>query len=124
MKIHLSIGPRHLLLALTIFSLMGCAGTGAIPIPTEKHVDFAARNGQATSLEALTLGRQLYLQRCSECHHLKRPAFLPHHEWPEMVRKMAKEAKINPDQQLVITQYLVAASAAIEDSLARNKNLP
>lgn len=124
MNFNLSQGPRYLLLGLFCVFWISCAGPGAIPVPTEKFVEFATRNGQVTSLEALNRGRQLYLQRCSECHHLKKPMFLRPNEWPDMVSKMSKDGEIMPEEQLLITQYLVGASAAMEDSLERQKNRP
>jgi len=96
--------------------LSGCAGTSAIPVPTPKLVEYADRNGQATSLATLTLGRKLYIRRCSACHNLKRPETLLAADWPEMVGRMVTNAEINPDQQRAITQYLVAAAAAAQDT--------
>lgn len=97
--------------------LAGCAGS-AVPVPTAKHVELAGRNGQATSLSALKVGRTLYIGRCGSCHSLKDPGVLSPGEWPEMVEDMADNAKINADQQRAITQYLVAISASLREPAA------
>jgi hypothetical protein len=91
----------------------GCAGNSRIPHPTAKHVELAERNGQVTSLGALKVGRSLYISRCGACHSLKEPGLLDPQDWPGMVERMAENAKLNPDQQRAITQYLVGASAAM-----------
>lgn len=96
--------------------LAGCAGTGNIPHPTAKNVEYAGRNGQVTTISTLKVGRKLYISRCSSCHGLKEPGALTPADWTEMVARMADNAKINPDQQRAITQYLVGVSAAMHDT--------
>ncbi len=104
-----------LALALAL-ALAGCAGNSAIPKPTAKNVELAGRNGQVTTLAALKVGRNLYIGRCGACHSLKAPGSILPADWPEMVGRMAENAKVNPDQQRAITQYLVSVSAAVHDS--------
>jgi mono/diheme cytochrome c family protein len=96
--------------------LSGCAGPSRLPAPTAKNIALAERHGEVTTLPALKLGRKLYISRCSSCHGLHDPGFLPPAEWPEMVARMAENAKVNADQQRAITQYLVSVSAATHDS--------
>lgn len=98
--------------------LAGCAGSGPVPAPTAKNVEYAGRNGQATTLEALKVGRKLYIGRCAACHNLKDPKSIAPADWPEMVERMASNAKITPDQQRAITQYVVSISAAARDESA------
>lgn len=98
--------------------LAGCAGNSAIPAPTAKNVELAGRNGQVTTLQTLKVGRNLYIGRCGACHALKEPGYLSPADWPEMVGRMADNAKINADQQRAITQYLVSVSAAVHDTTA------
>jgi hypothetical protein len=104
--------------AAALILLAGCAGSGAIPAPTAKNVELAGRNGQVTTLQTLKVGRSLYIGRCGACHSLKEPGYLVPADWPEMVERMADNAKINGDQQRAITQYLVSVSAAVHDSAA------
>jgi hypothetical protein len=104
------------LAAAAALLLSGCGGTGAFPAPTAKNVEYAQRNGQVTTLEALKLGRKLYIGRCSGCHSLKKPAFLSPQDWPEMVGRMADNAHLTADQQRAVTQYIVSASAAVRDT--------
>jgi len=102
--------------AAALLVLAGCAGTSRIPQPTAKHVEYAGRNGQVTTLDALKVGRSLYIGRCGACHALKEPGSIEPGDWPEMVQRMAENAKLNEDQERAITQYLVGVSAAIHDS--------
>jgi cytochrome c5 len=104
--------------------LSGCAGSGAVPAPTAKNVEYAGRNGQVTTLATLKVGRKLYIGRCSACHNLKNPKSLAPAEWPEMVERMASNAKLTPDQQRAVTQYLVSVSAAAHDTTAMATTKP
>lgn len=108
--------PIVLACACLALILSGCAGTSDIPHPTAKNVEYAGRNGQVTTISALKVGRKLYIGRCSSCHSLTKPGALTPADWPEMVARMADNAKINPDQQRAITQYLVSISAAVHDT--------
>ncbi len=85
-------------------------------MPTPKHLEYANRNGQVTTLASLTMGRRLYIKRCSACHNLKRPTSLLPSEWPEMVERMSEVADLKPDQVKIITQYLVAVVEAAKDT--------
>lgn len=102
--------------AAALLVLAGCAGNSRIPQPTAKHVELAGRNGQVTTLETLKVGRSLYIGRCGACHALKEPGSIEPADWPEMVQRMAENAKLNEDQERAITQYLVGVSAALHDS--------
>ncbi|MDQ3002423.1 MAG: diheme cytochrome c [Fibrobacterota bacterium] len=108
--------PLSLACACLALILSGCAGGGGMPHPTAKNVEYAGRNGQVTTVSTLKVGRKLYISRCAECHRLTDPKKLTPADWPEMVERMAENAKINPDQQRAITQYLVSVSAAAHDT--------
>lgn len=110
--------------ALAALLANGCAGAGSFPAPTAKNVAYAERHGQVTTLPTLKVGRKLYLSRCSSCHGLKAPEFLAPEKWPEVVRDMADNAKITPDQERAITQYLVSVSAAARDTSAGPASTP
>lgn len=102
----------------------GCAGPGLFPAPTAKNVAYAERHGQVTTLPTLKVGRKLYISRCSSCHDLKAPEFLAPEEWPDMVRRMADDAEITPDQERAIIHYLVSVSAAVRDTADGTASTP
>lgn len=110
--------PAALLSALFSALIWGCAGAKAIPVPTEVDVKYAGLNGHATNLEAMTLGRKLYISRCSACHNLEMPAAYSAAKWPYLVEKRVEDAEINPEQQRLITAYLVGVAAAAQDKSA------
>lgn len=101
-----------------ILALAGCASTKSIPQPTAKHLEYAQRNGQVTSLETLMHGRSLYVTRCSACHRLHKPREYFSGRWPKLVADMVKNAEINDAQRRDITEYLVAVAAVEQDSIA------
>ena len=98
---------------------LGCGGPRmGLPEPTAKHLDYAGRNGQATSLTSLQHGRKLYVNRCSACHALYMPAQFKADEWPALVERMADNAKLNPDQKRDVLGYVSAVAAAAQDTAA------
>lgn len=99
--------------------LFACAGPlGGLPEPTARHLGYTRSNGQATSLTSLQHGRKLYVNRCSACHALYKPAQFKAAEWPTLVERMAGNAKLNPDQKRDVLGYLAAVAAEAEDTAA------
>jgi len=95
--------------------LAGCAGSGAFPQPTAKHVEYSERGGYPATLASLKNGRGLYVNRCSGCHDLFKPADYPPGDWPRIVLDMQSNAELNEVQMVDITRYLVAVSTAARE---------
>jgi hypothetical protein len=95
--------------------LAACAGSGSIPDPTAKHVEYAERGGYPATLPSLKNGRRLYVNRCSGCHNLYKPSAYPPGDWPRIVLDMQGNAELNEVQLVDITRYLVAMSLAARE---------
>jgi hypothetical protein len=48
----------------------------------------------------------LYSKRCSACHALHRTNEFTANQWPTILKTMTKSAALQPDQAVLITQYL------------------
>src|SRR4030088_2027889 len=85
---------RFLLLLLLLALLNGgCAVPAA---PTDKFSDDMAA------------GRKVYLSKCAKCHKLYDPTKYSDKEWQAWMRKMSRKAKLSPDQQRMLSNYIEA----------------
>jgi hypothetical protein len=112
--VHLPTAASTALVAAAAL-LAGCAGSGAFPQPTAKHVEYSERGGYPATLPSLKNGRRLYVNRCSGCHSLYHPAEYPPGDWPRIVLDMQSNAELNEVQMVDITRYLVAISTAARE---------
>ncbi|HLP41884.1 MAG TPA: hypothetical protein VK465_10285 [Fibrobacteria bacterium] len=106
--------------------LAGCAGSRAIPEPTDIHLERAEALGfPSPTLESLRQGRKLYISRCSNCHTLYAPAEYTPESWPAIVEDMRDNAEIGEAEMRDIIRYVTAVSAAARDtSSPRPTDLP
>ncbi len=99
----------HVLLALAISS--GCA---TLPVPTPKD----AERVQST-VESLSAGRSIYLSRCGSCHQTHQPSRFAPDAWPKLVGEMRARAKLTPEDQSRILEYLITMSTADSTTAVR-----
>lgn len=57
----------------------------------------------------LARGRQLFAQRCIECHALPPVWHYSREEWPRIVDAMAHRASLRPNERDAIVAYILAA---------------
>jgi len=57
--------------------------------------------------DSVKTGNELYVKNCVRCHKLKDPAKYTRAQWPGLVNKMQKRAKITDEQKALILSYLV-----------------
>lgn len=89
---------------LVLLALAAC--TKPVPRPTLAD----ATRAQVT-LAALERGRELYVQRCGNCHQPYQPSEYKPADWPHHVDEMAERAKLGTDDHMLITQFLVTLAA-------------
>lgn len=86
----------------------GCAGQ--IPEPELADAERVSGRWPETSVAGLVEGRRLYIDRCSGCHTLYRPAAYRPEQWAAMVEEMTERARLDRGQVDAIVRYLVAAA--------------
>jgi len=84
--------------------------TGSIPTPDLSHAQRASHKWYGTTLHDLTVGRQLYIQKCSGCHGLKAPARFSAQQWESILPGMKTKAGVKEDEEKMIMKYLVTIS--------------
>ena len=56
--------------------------------------------------DSIKTGNELYAKNCALCHKLIDPAKYTMVQWPNLVNKMQKRAKITDEQKTMILSYL------------------
>lgn len=71
---------------------------------------FAAKQNDTaknkTPVDSVSTGKALYEKNCVRCHKLKDPAKYTKAQWPGLVNKMQKRAKITDEEKSIILTYL------------------
>jgi len=62
----------------------------------------------STQLDSLKMGKEVFENSCVRCHKLKDPTRFTKEEWPKLVGKMQKRAKITDEQKEMIIKYVVS----------------
>ncbi len=63
---------------------------------------------EATPMDEVTEGSQLFETNCVRCHKLKNPSDYSAEEWKEIVPRMAVKAKIDTYTENKILEYVLA----------------
>ena len=106
---------RTLLVVVVISLLMGSCATGDFaPPPAVSPSLIASAHLDRFSVRELSMGREIFVSRCLECHTLPSVAKYSRNEWPQLVARMAGRANLTTADQRAVTGYLRAASAAVK----------
>ena len=69
----------------------------------------AAFGGGGTSSEQLTLGRHLYLTKCTKCHAAEPVRDYTASEWHGLMPDMGEETKMTAGEEEAVLRYVLAA---------------
>lgn len=57
-------------------------------------------------------GRAIYAGKCHACHRLYPPDRVTPEKWPALMEKMAEKAKLTPDEEKQVLDYVLAATTS------------
>src|SRR5438477_4397820 len=99
-----------------VFSLfLGACVTGDFASPPAVSPSLiASARFDRLSAQELSMGREVFVSRCLECHTLPSVAKYSRNEWPHLVARMAGRANLTTSDQEAVTSYLRAASGTGE----------
>jgi hypothetical protein len=60
----------------------------------------------APSADPLAQGHQIYVAKCAKCHKFYDPAKYSDHEWNVWMKKMSRKARLKPEQEQALNQYI------------------
>ncbi len=93
----------------------------AIPHLSEGQLAWAEARWPGATVEKLERGRSLYVSRCSACHDAPAPGFDPQTQ----IGEMAERAKLKPEEQELVIQFLEAArTPAADRALSQGERPP
>jgi cytochrome c5 len=100
---------KGLVLAVALAAVAAACGASA-PEPVTADAHRASKRWPATTLEDLTVGRNLFMDKCNQCHGLKDAKSVPAAQWSATVQRMRKKhgLKIPENDAQLIIRYLYA----------------
>jgi cytochrome c5 len=99
---------------LPLLSLLVAVACGAPIEITPAMVDAAKKRSPDATHASLDRGQTLFDKRCTKCHRAPDPKAKSAEKWPSIVRKMAKRAKLAPDEERDVLDYILAVHDAAE----------
>jgi hypothetical protein len=81
----------------------GGGARGAVP-----ELDEAAATAAGLSPQELSDGRRLSTGKCVRCHKFYDPAAYDDPKWRMWMRKMSRKAKLQPEEEEILSRYLGA----------------
>jgi len=106
---------RAAVVMLVISLFIGACATGDFAPPPAVSPSLIARARlDRLSAQELSIGREVFVSRCLECHTLPSVGKYSRNEWPHLVARMAGRANLTTSDQRVITGYLRAASVTMK----------
>jgi hypothetical protein len=95
------------LVVVLVVGLTGCkssapgGGSDSLPLLT---VDAASAAG--LSAREVSDANTLYATKCAKCHKFYNPSDYSQKDWDLWMEKMSRKAKLNPEQEDLLTRYL------------------
>ncbi len=105
--------PPLLMVATSLF-IGACATADFARPPVVSPSLIASARLDRLSAQELSMGREVFVSRCLECHTLPSVAKYSRNQWPHLVARMAGRANLTTFDQRAVTGYLRAASAIVQ----------
>lgn len=89
---------------VVVTSLIFCAIIGCMD--STKVAPKINELGVTTNLESLTLGRSVYINKCTKCHNALRITRYSNPHWDEILPEMIYKAKLSKNEANAVTDYI------------------
>lgn len=99
-------------LALCALALSSSCAPRLGPIPgplSEAAVARAAGMLPGASADLLGKGRQLFIDRCDQCHGYPDVWFYEEKKWPGIMKEMAENAELTPEERDLTLNFVLVA---------------
>jgi|SRR5581483_11147669 len=95
--------------------VFACGSTKNL-IPTQADVPIAQAHWAGTTMDELTKGYNIYAEKCTECHGMKKPQNFTEDEWTiNYMPSMGKKAKLQPDEYQLVLHYILTKREEIRN---------
>lgn len=111
-----SMPSPRLLLSFGCLLTFGCGfpKSGPVPGPVSADTVAAAKaKNLSASEESLATGRELFVNKCNNCHGHPDVNYKSEAEWPEVVKRMGGKADLDAKQSDAVLQFILANHANV-----------
>jgi len=108
-----------LIICSVVFIIAQCSSTKSTTkkvdpfLPQETDVPIAQAHWNGTTIDQLKQGYSIYSTKCVECHDMKNIQDFTLTDWPSIIEGMSRKAKLSPDQQNLVSHYILARREAL-----------
>ncbi len=107
-KIHVFLRNHKATLLVSALSFLAVCCSTKYLIPTEVDVPIAQSHWPGTTLNELSRGYDIYADKCTDCHGLKKPQKYSVDDWnTKHMPTMGKKAKLNPEEYNLVLHYIL-----------------
>jgi hypothetical protein len=82
-------------------------------VPQSTDVSLAAAHWQGITMQQLQQGYGIYSTKCNDCHDMKKIEDYSLTEWPGLMQKMGRKAKLDSTQYNLVYHYIIARREAL-----------
>ena len=100
--------PIALISSALLLSFIVACTNGHSNDPFAPSPELAKLSGKP--IEDLGKGHSIFMRQCMQCHEKRIPNEIPTEEWHVIVPGMAWNAGLSPEEERLVTDYVVAAS--------------
>ena len=104
------MSPHRVVTLLGMLVVVGCGSASANVTPA--MVTAAQKRSPDATADSLEHGRSVFGKRCHACHALPKPKAKSSEEWPKVLDRMAKLAKLSDAEKKDVLDYVLAARDA------------
>jgi len=87
--------------------LICCKGTQYL-IPTDNDVTAANSHWSGTTLTELKQGYDIFSDKCTDCHGIKKPQKWSEADWIKTMQTMGRKAKLDSNEYSLVLHYILA----------------
>jgi hypothetical protein len=81
--------------------------------PQSTDVLLATAHWQGVTMQQLQQGYGIYSTKCNDCHDMKKIEDFSLAEWPSLMQKMGRKAKLDSTQYNLVYHYIIARREAL-----------
>ncbi len=94
-------------LVLMPLLLICCKGTQYL-MPTGNDVTIAKSHWQSATLSELKQGYDIFTNKCTDCHGIKKPQKWSEADWIKTMQIMGRKAKLDSNEYSRVLHYILA----------------
>ena len=108
MKIPVFRKYRIFFFIFLLFIVIICCKSTQTLIPTQKDVTVAQAHWQGITMDQLSQGYNIFMDKCTDCHGVKKPEKYSNDDWYKIMKTMGRKAKLDSTKYYLVLHYILA----------------